>query len=49
MFGPVAGTATGTPYVGLVAVNTVSTSASGVPHSRDTVLPAGQPVDATAG
>jgi Subtilase family len=47
VFGPVAGTATGTPYVGLVAVNTVAATASGVPHSRRTVLPAGQPVRAT--
>ncbi len=46
VFGPVAGTATTTPFTVQVALNGVRASASGVPDSPNRVLPAGHPVTA---
>jgi len=47
VFGPVAGTATSTPFTATFALNASRASASGVPTSTHTVLPAGRPVTAT--
>jgi len=47
VFGPVAGTATSTPFTATFALNSVRASGSGVPTSPRTVLRAGRPVTAT--
>src|SRR5439155_9307080 len=46
VFNPVAGTTTGQQFSGEVRFNAVDVRATGVPDSRDTVLPAGRPVTA---
>ncbi|MEN3361192.1 MAG: hypothetical protein V7637_5174, partial [Mycobacteriales bacterium] len=47
VFGPVAGTATSTPFSATFALDSVRASGSGVPTSSHTVLRAGRPATAT--
>jgi hypothetical protein len=46
VFGPIAGTATSTPFTGRISTAAVAVSASGVPNSASTTLVAGHPVTA---
>ena len=47
VFNPVAGTSTSQPFTGDLRFNVVDASATGLPASTATVLPAGKPVTAT--
>jgi hypothetical protein len=46
VFGPIAGTATSTPFTVTFALNSIQAGATGLPTSAGTVLPAGRPVTA---